>query len=431
MTADEEFRKVAEDVRELARALRGEIRSAKWDAKATARDAKRDWREYRRTGQWPMHPGWYAGWGYGPPSSGVAPGGAPRVDAPPPPGGAGPAAGPTPMPPAGTPTGNPEAGPDGTTATTIPGAATTAGTTWGPGPGAPPAGAPPHHGWGPHPWWPWGPFNGPPPGMHGPPAPPAMRPPRPPRPPGPPPRPPAPPVRHRRDGSTLLSLLLVLVGLAWLGSAAGIVNLSLETVLAAVLVVLGAVMVITARTDWSLSRKHWPVWIGIVLLVVVIASANSGLANGFSSMHFGPTTVTPTSWSDAGTPVANFAGPIRVDLTNLTSPPKGDTTLRVHDVFGPIQIFLPNNPNIHVRVHAHTAFGPVFLPNQARGNGGVFTRRTADYGSISGPTLDLELADAFGPITVTQSPGPTSAKPAPGVPASPNPPDPPTKPTAP
>ena len=53
-------------------------------------------------------------------------------------------------------------------------------------------------------------------------------------------RPAPPPVRHRRDGSTLLSLLLVLVGLAWLGSATGVVGLSLETVLATVLVVLGA-----------------------------------------------------------------------------------------------------------------------------------------------------------------------------------------------
>ena len=49
MTADEEFRKVAEDVRELARSLRSELYRAKWEAKAAARDARRDWREYRRT----------------------------------------------------------------------------------------------------------------------------------------------------------------------------------------------------------------------------------------------------------------------------------------------------------------------------------------------------------------------------------------------
>ena len=61
MTADEEFRKVAEDVRELARSLRSELYRAKWEAKAAARDARRDWREYRRTGQWPPHPGWYGG----------------------------------------------------------------------------------------------------------------------------------------------------------------------------------------------------------------------------------------------------------------------------------------------------------------------------------------------------------------------------------
>jgi hypothetical protein len=170
-------------------------------------------------------------------------------------------------------------------------------------------------------------------------------------------------------------------------------------------------MVITARTDWSLSRKSWPMWLGVVVLVLVIASANSGgLANGISNMHVGPTSATPTTWAD--TAVGNLAGPITLDLTQL---PAGtvDTTVRVHDVFGPITVSLPSNPQFHIHIRAHTAFGPVNLPNQGNGNGGMFTTRTADIGPGASTTLDLELVDAFGPITVVTQSSQSSLSPKP------------------
>ena len=72
----------------------------------------------------------------------------------------------------------------------------------------------------------------------------------------------------------IFSASLVLVGLAWLGSATGVVRLSLETVLATALVILGAGMVLTARTDWSLSRKHWPMWLGLAVLLLVLAGGS-------------------------------------------------------------------------------------------------------------------------------------------------------------
>jgi len=181
-------------------------------------------------------------------------------------------------------------------------------------------------------------------------------------------------------------------------------------VLAAVLVVLGAVMVITARTDWSLSRKAWPVLLGAVVLVLVMASASSGgLGSSFSSLNVGSTVAAPTSASDAGTPVANFAGPIRVDLTSLkTLAPGTTTTLRVHDVFGPINVVLPSNPAYTIKVRAHTAFGPVLLANQGERGGGMFTTKTEQYGG-GGGTLDLQLNDSFGPIFVNIAAKPSAS----------------------
>ena len=188
----------------------------------------------------------------------------------------------------------------------------------------------------------------------------------------------------------------MLVGLAWLGSVTGIVSLSLETVLAAVLVVLGAAMVVTARTDWSLSRRHWPVWLGIIVLVLVMVSAGS--AGGLSRLHFGPTTV-PVSAADVGSPITNFAGPINVTLP--PTPPRNGATLKVHDVFGPISVTVPAHVTYQVDVDARSRFGPVTVGGAPSGRG-MFSHKTATIGATSGPTLHLEVVDVFGPVTVSQ-----------------------------
>jgi len=385
VTADDEFRKVAEDLRGLARALRSEIRAARGEARAAARDARRAWRwegsQWWGPGSWSPPPRWWedprwqASRAQGTAAPPTAPPGAPGTGAGQP--GTGTEAGQSTDPGAGQPgtgAGQPGAG-AGPYAHAAPG--TAPGPSYPPGPWGPP--------WGGRPF-PWGPYYH---HRHDHGTTVVAAPPK-------PPRPPAPPVRHKRDGSTLISLLLVLAGLAWLGSASGVVSLSLETVLAAILVVLGAAMVVTARTDWSLSRRHWPVWLGIIVLVLVVASA--GTAGGLGRLHFGPTNVSPAA-SDLGTPISNFAGPIRVNLP--TQAPSKNTTLRVHDVFGPISVVVPANPLYEVVVDARTRFGPVSVPGSVGGKG-VFTRKSTTLGK-SNRMLNLDVSDVFGPVSVTQA----------------------------
>jgi len=345
MPAEDEFRKVAEDVRELARTLRSELRTAKWEAKDAARQARREWRAYYRDN--PHHQHHQHHWqGFD---------AAPPADAPP-----------------------------------------------GPAHPAPPGS------WGewaarviPHPPSPGPPMAPGPPRM---PAPPVWQPPRPPKAPKPPKvqRSKLPPVRHKRDGSTLISLLLVILGLAWLASETGVFNVSLEAALAVVLAVLGAVMVVTARTDWSLSRRHWPVWLGTTLLVVLLVSANgNAISSGLSSLHFGPVSQRITSWPTATEEVSNLAGPIRVDLTSLT-PGTHSELLRIRNTFGPISVELPQTAKgYEIKVDAHTAFGPVDLPGPPS-SGRMFTNQTYTVGS-SGPVLTVDVRDAFGPINVIQA----------------------------
>jgi hypothetical protein len=321
MGAEDEFRRVGEDVRQLARALRQELKGAQWQAKDAARQARndfrRDYRNYRRGWQPPRQSNW----------------------------------------------------------------------------------APPQRTYTPRPPRPPRPVAAP-------------RPARPPR----PPRPQLPPLRHKRDGSTLLSLLLVLVGLAWLVSQTKLFNVSFEAVLAATLALLGAGMVVTARTDWSLSRKAWPAWVGCCLFVMLLIVANSGaIGHSFDSMTFGPVTTKPATWAAATGTVSDFAGPITVDLTQLPATLPGNQTLTVHDTFGPVTVDLPAHPTYHVHVNARVVGGSVTWPADATTQTSGHSHHIADINPSGTPTLTIDAQTVFGPITAsdTSGSGATTSNPTP------------------
>ena len=141
-------------------------------------------------------------------------------------------------------------------------------------------------------------------------------------------------------------------------------------------------------------------WLGLAVLVLVMASANSGgIASSLNTMHVGPTSASLTSWSDAGTTISNLAGPVNVDLSQLQGG-TGTRVLRIRDVFGPIRVVLPaGTPGYTIHVRAHTAFGPVAVPGVAERSGGVFTTRTFDQIN-GGGVLDIDATGAFGPVTV-------------------------------
>ena len=221
----------------------------------------------------------------------------------------------------------------------------------------------------------------------------------------------------------------MLVGLAWLVSTTGVLDVSLEAVVAAALVILGAAMVVTARTDWGLSRRSWPVWVGAILIVLLASSVNGrSIGARLSSLRFGPVNTTPVNWADANTTVSGFAGPVAVDLTELNpGTATGTETMHVRNTFGPITVTLPANPKFKVHIDARTSFGPVAVPGASgRGSGGVFTHEVADVGN-GAATLNLNLSDGFGPVAINTLGGnvnslllpPTpTVPPAPGAPQS-------------
>lgn len=255
-----------------------------------------------------------------------------------------------------------------------------------------------------HHWHGWG---GPPPGWQpGPPPPGPIGPARPGPPAAPPwghygrgghthprrtdPRGPLPPVRRRWDASVLAALLAVVFGTAWLISGVGIVHLSTEAVLAAGLMLLGAALIVTARTDWSLSRHLWPVAVGVVLVVGLFATSSSfGVTGALSHLTVGQNTVI----AKPGQTVYGGVGQLTVKASNL---PPGSTVL-VQTIAG--ETFVSTGQN--VAVNAHVLAGQICFDGKTVGSG-----IGATYTKVIGTKpVTIEIKQLAGQIAIntTQS----------------------------
>ena len=301
--SEEEMRKVAEDMRALARSLARDF----WEAAQSGRGHGRYQSEaFRRGIRDAVHGakdefrhGMRYGWGPRPYRYGGPPKYGPRPPfGPPPSGGPGPR--------------DTAAGSTGQAATgwTSPGGSAPGDTRNGPywsGWRGPSGQAWPQPGW----WSPGHPYRAPRPRRG---------------------KQPPPPVRRKWDASLLAAGLAVLFGVAWLVSGLGAVHLLTEGVLAAGLMLLGACLIVTARTDWSLSRHAWPVVVGLLLVVGLFAtSASFGVTGAFSHLSFGD--MHPSTPAAGGTVYGGF-GQVTVDTSGL-EPGK---TLYVQSIAGDTRI---------------------------------------------------------------------------------------------
>jgi hypothetical protein len=208
-------------------------------------------------------------------------------------------------------------------------------------------------------------------------------------------------VRHRWDATTVLGLLAVLFGVAWLIGATGVLHLSVEGVVAVGLMLLGAALVVTGRTDWSLSRRSWPIWLGVGLIAVLIASSSTfGLGGAFNSVSFGDKTVTATP----GSTVHGGFGNLTVTLpSSITASDAG----KVASVAGNIVVNPPQPQSVttpyHVSVNARV-FGGQICANGLNADDGVnaHAQPTFDVGqpTQSSPTLHLDVHQMFGQILI-------------------------------
>ena len=152
-----------------------------------------------------------------------------------------------------------------------------------------------------------------------------------------------PPVRRKWDASLLAGALVVVFGVAWLLSGLGAIHVATEAVLAAGLMLLGAAVIVTARTDWSLSRHAWPVIVGVVLVVGLFAtSASFGVTGALSHLSFGD--MQSAAGANGGTVYGGF-GQLTVNATDL----KPGATLHVQSVAGQTTIDVPSGRPVLVQ----------------------------------------------------------------------------------
>jgi len=199
--------------------------------------------------------------------------------------------------------------------------------------------------------------------------------------------------RRRRDAwrtdSALLGLLLVVAGVVWLIQASGAVDLPVEGVVAAALMVLGLAIVVTART----SRRLWPIFLGGVLVLVLLArGASVSLPVNLSGFAFGNRQVLITSNADIR-PVNLTAG--RVDVTLGCGVTTG--TLPVNDSFGRLRLHVPDD--LAFRLVAHVSGGAI-TQNGVKLNGGMGLDQTHDFGPPTPTPLIVTANVTFGSIDV-------------------------------
>jgi hypothetical protein len=149
--------------------------------------------------------------------------------------------------------------------------------------------------------------------------------------------------------------LALVFGLAWLAARANIVSLSAEAVIALALMLVGATMVVTARTDWSLSRRVWPALVGGVLVIAAMGASPS--FGNVSNLRIGDHTEQFTTWDQVPDVVQGGVGHTVVDLSQLPGPPPQDTTLRVDAKIGKVEVWLP--ADVHTSVNAGLAAGSI------------------------------------------------------------------------
>jgi len=234
-----------------------------------------------------------------------------------------------------------------------------------------------------------------------------------------PPSPAAPPLRHRHDGTTLLGLLAVVFGLAWLAAGTHLASVSTRAVLAIALMVVGAATVVTARTDWALSRRSWPVVAGAAVAFGLVASAATpGLPVGFRHLEFGSQAFAPTTWQGLPPVIHGGVGTTTVQLGNLTTPLPEPRTLDIDNAAGRLDIALPNVP---VRVEAQIAGGKILINGVVTAGVSRSTVETLNA-TADGATLTLHVRSGFGIVDIagpSTDPGktpPTPSKPdAPGI----------------
>jgi hypothetical protein len=185
---------------------------------------------------------------------------------------------------------------------------------------------------------------------------------------------------------------VVVFGTAWLVGGLGLVHLSVEAVLAVGLMLLGAALVVTGRTDWSLSRHAWPVVLGALLVVGLFATSSSfGVDGALANFSVGTTNSRPTG----NQTVYGGLGQLNLDLRNAAP----GSTINVETIAGETFITPPAGRPVVVR--SRILAGQICVQGHSQAGGiGASTGPITLNSAVPGKPVTVEVHQLAGQIAV-------------------------------
>lgn len=220
------------------------------------------------------------------------------------------------------------------------------------------------------------------------------------------------PRRRRGADRSILGLLLIGLGVIWFLEQTGLLALSAETVLAAMLMLVGLGLILTARRG----RKHWPIILGAILTLVLIA--NSSTLSLPNVNDVGQDSSQPHTTSELQNDYRSGVGTMTLDLSQLVAADLKDRTVHVHHGVGSVFVDVPTGLSVHVQ--AHIGIGQLTLCGR-KVNGGPGINDSHDFSAGAGsPLLTLDVHQGVGPVSVRGC-GTTAAPPPPTAPTVPSP----------
>jgi len=190
--------------------------------------------------------------------------------------------------------------------------------------------------------------------------------------------------RARRGDRGVFGLVVVFLGVVWLLGRTNLLHLAADTLLAVLLMCLGAGLLLTRRSG----RHKWPILLGAVVLFVLMG--NSAAADGHVHFHgAGNPTYTPRNVSDLH-PYDLGAGNMTIDLTGLSL--SADPTVHASVDAGNLRVLLPRGAALELNYTDRLGNVTLDGVDLAGGINSHSTWKSSGYGSASAKVaLDLNV----------------------------------------
>ncbi|HUZ44102.1 MAG TPA: LiaF domain-containing protein [Acidimicrobiales bacterium] len=201
--------------------------------------------------------------------------------------------------------------------------------------------------------------------------------------------------RRRRGDRGVFGLVLVFLGAVWLLGRMNLLHLAADTLLAILLMCLGAGLLLTRRSG----RHHWPILLGGIVLFVLMgssAAANSHIHGAVGDQSYEPTALNQLR------PYNLEVGDMTINLTklDLSSGPAVQASVGSGDM----EVIVPRGARI--QVNYTDRFGDVTILGNDVASGFISQSTWTSPGAgAANPPVVLNLTVDEGDINVRQAGG--------------------------